>query len=538
MDLQTLHGLGGSSRGSNRSQNTELEGRRAGSTRDSRRNRTRNGMDVDVRDRVHVVHLVEEDPPYSNNDSIRSADMPWDEVQSDGEADLHHGNDHRKSENLSTPPLVDEIVLGEEEEKKTAKLEAERLKQSAALLEQTLRRTPGASQMQEYEQHNMRGRRTPGATKMHRSAVPNMSTTSNDRTGLGYGLSLPTQVTSSEDDPPELTSTRWEGPPALRKPTNSESNASDVVRGPFSISPWNSRNSTVSHEDRAFSGRLTKELEDLLREDEEPGLADLHHDFSIFRSGHQNHDATSSNLSTAPTNTRLEEWTAPFDLNSKSSKSRNYFGGNRRGKGQQNTRRGGNRAPERQHSRGSDYAGAFAARMGGFLPFGKQRSNRNTPQNDWDTTFDNNTIVEGRSSFESEDGNGEGNGILNFCGAFAPYDGIFHRTVKPMLANSFQPEAPEGPMEPAYFNGAPAFGGAFHSPVPQHPQSYNAFEGAFAPQPSFGAPPNNMYGVPNHHPPMDQQNKDQFGYGVAMDSNAFDFQPQPMHQKKQSLNWI
>jgi len=523
MDLQTLHGLSGAARASTRPGGRELEGRRAGSTGGSRRNRTRHGIDVDGNARVHAVHLVEDEAGYSNNDSIRSSDMPWDEQQSDDEGGSHP-NDHRKSDNFCTPPLVEEIVLGEEEEKKTAKLEAERLKQSAALLEQDLRRTPGASQMQEYEHM----RRTPGATKMHRSAVAVANTviptTANDRTGLGYGLSLPTQVTTSEDDPPELTSNGWEGAPDLRKPPAVADGSSAQVRGPFSISPWNSRSSTVSQEDRAFSGRLTKELEDLLREDEEPGQRVPLYERSIFRSGHNND--SSSSLS-APTNERGQEWTAPFDLSTKSSKSRNYFGGNRKGKGQHNVRRG--RAPEKQQPRGSDYAGAFAAKMGGFLPFGKQKANRNGPQHGWDT-MDNNTIVEGRPSFESDDGTGEGNGILNFCGAFAPYDGIFHRTfpsVKPMLANSFQPEAADAPMEPPYFNGAPNFGGAFHNPVPQHPQLYNGFEGAFAPQPSFGAPPNNMYGATN--PPM-EQNKEQLNYGLAVGNNMFDFQPQQMHQ--------
>ncbi|CAJ1954498.1 unnamed protein product [Cylindrotheca closterium] len=536
MDLQSLHGLSGGARASNRSSGTELEGRRAGSTGGSRRNRTRHGIEVDCRDnqRHHAVHLVEEEAGYSNNDSIRSADMPWDEQQSDDEGGSHP-NDHRKSDNFSTPPLVEEIVFGEEEEKRTAKLEAQRLKQSAALLDQGLRRTPGASQMQEYEHM----RRTPGATKMHRSAVavPNVNVninmpTTNDRTGLGYGLSLPPQVTASEDDPPELTSSRWEGAPGIRKPAATVSNgSSSQVRGPFSISPWNSRGSTVSHEDRNFSGRLTKELEDLLREDEEPGQRVPLYERSIFRSGHN--DDSSPNLSAAASTNaeRGQEWTAPFDLSTKSSKSRNSFGG-RKGKGHHNARRGG-RAPEKQQSRGSDYAGAFAARMGGFLPFGKQKANRNTPQHGggWDN-MDDNTIVEGRPSFESDDGRGEGNGILNFCGAFAPYDGIFHRTfpsVKPMLANSFQPEASEAPMEPSYFNGAPTFGGAFHSPVPQH-QPYNAFEGGFAPQPPFGVPPNNMYGAATSHLPM-EQDKEHFNYGLSVENNVFDFQTQPMHQQ-------
>ncbi|KAL3945445.1 MAG: hypothetical protein SGBAC_000498 [Bacillariaceae sp.] len=519
MDLRTLHGLSGAPRASNRSSGTELEGRMAGSTGGSRRNRTRRGIDVDGNGRVHVVHLVEEEAGHSNNDSIRSADMPWDEQESDDEGG-GHPNDLRKSDNFSTPPLVEEIVLGEEEEKKTAKLEAERLKQSTAFLGQDLRRTPGASQMQEYEHM----RRTPGATKMHRSVVANMPTTSNDRTGLGYGLSLPTQVTASEDDPPELTSTRWEGAPDLSKPPAVSDGSSSQVRGPFSVSPWNSRNAAVSPEDRAFSGRLTKELEDLLREDEEPGQRVPLYERSMFRSGHNNDSSSVS----AASNGSGQEWTAPFDLSTKAAKSRNnYYGGNRKGKGQQNNRRG--RAPEKPQSRGSDYAGAFAARMGGFLPFGKQKVNRNTLQHGWDN-MDDNTIIEGRPNVENDDGTGEGNGILNFCGAFAPYDGIFHRTfpsVKPMLANSFQPEAAEAPMEPSYFNGAPpTFGGAFHNPVPQHSQPYNAFEGAFAPQPSFGAPPNNMYGAAN--PPM-EQNKEQLNYGVPVENNVFDFQPQPMH---------
>jgi len=525
MDLPKLHGLGGTV--SNRHDLSELEGRLSGATGDSRRNRTTHGL----MENGSLVHLVEDEGMRSNHDSILSADMPWDEQQRDDEGGSHLRN-YRKADNLSTPPLVDEIVLGEEEEKKAAKLERERIKQSLIYpkSEEEIRRTPGSSKMQQhYEDQIQLMRRTPGATKMHRSAVANVNPTSNDRTGLGYGLSLTTQVTaSSEEDPPELTCTRWESGSEtldLRKPPPDGSSSN--VRGPFHITPWNSRNMTASHEDRAFSGRLTKELEDLLREDEEPLHSIPHNERSIFRSGHQN-DSIS-----APTNERGEEWTAPYDLSMKGSSkgSRGYFGGNRKGQGQHNVRRG--RAPEKQQSRGSDYSGHFT-RMGGLLAFEKQQKpSRKSQQSGWDAVNHGNMMThkEGQTSFESDEGaGGVGNGILNFCGAFAPYDGIFHRTfpsVKPMLANSFQAEAPEPLMEPSYFNGAPNFGGgAFHNPVPQHPQPYNPFDGPFAPQPSFGVP-NNMFGTGNP-PPMEQQNMEQFNYGLPVENNVF--QAPPMHQ--------
>ena len=196
MDLPTLHGLAATV--SNRRDLSKLEGRQSGATGDSRRNGTEHGL----MENGGLVHLVEDEEMHSNDDSTMSADMPWDEQERDHEG-VTQLRKYRKADNLSAPPLVDEIVLGEEEEKKTAKLERERLKQSLIYpkSEDAIRRTPGASQVQQhFEDQIQLMRRTPGAAKMHRSAVANVSPTSSDRTGLGYGLSLNAQVTASSEE--------------------------------------------------------------------------------------------------------------------------------------------------------------------------------------------------------------------------------------------------------------------------------------------------------------------------------------------------
>mmetsp|Transcript_14831 Transcript_14831/g.20940 ORF Transcript_14831/g.20940 Transcript_14831/m.20940 type:complete len:1454 (+) Transcript_14831:187-4548(+) len=115
--------------------------------------------------------------------------------------------DRRKTVELTTPTLVDEIDYDDDGEMITLDSEKSRgIKESSTFDnrgrkddESDLRRTPGATMYGSLErrQRIAAHRRTPGASAMHRSAVSDDQVSEkNDKSILGFGLKLSTPVTS------------------------------------------------------------------------------------------------------------------------------------------------------------------------------------------------------------------------------------------------------------------------------------------------------------------------------------------------------
>mmetsp|Transcript_22701 Transcript_22701/g.26039 ORF Transcript_22701/g.26039 Transcript_22701/m.26039 type:complete len:1700 (-) Transcript_22701:211-5310(-) len=155
---------------------------------------------------------------------------------------IRRGNDQLKFVDASTPTLIDELDIyeDEEEEQEMVKLEYERIRRNAAAPigakpdltnishfsihdSDSVRRTPGAQMYRShYDQQRGGGnldsrsnsfdresmRRTPGASKMHASAVASVSTkrtqdhtstavgAGTDITGLGFGFTLSSPITT------------------------------------------------------------------------------------------------------------------------------------------------------------------------------------------------------------------------------------------------------------------------------------------------------------------------------------------------------
>jgi hypothetical protein len=572
MNLQTLPGLGSSPGAMRRNDPSDNEGRSRFSspTGDSRRNPTGSRSEEQDYDPDMVQHMGDDALP--SNDSFRSADVPWDEQQSDDEGTGRmRPIDVRKTANASTPTLIDEVELEGDEEMEMAFLERERLRQTARVLigtdESDLRRTPGAQMYKSnFEQPNMR--RTPGASQMHRSSAAHVephesSSGAGDASGLGFGLTLSTPVAASprERDIPNA----WEGQPkvhensSIARPPRAPGSSSRDQRGAFAA-PW-SLTKNPSLENRAYSPntlRLTEDLGNLLLDDEPDLVEDSsRHISQLVFGAESNRFQKQASTAQGATNEKAEEWTAPYvismDAPTRVPKSSTGIRG-RRGK----TDHGGRRA--RGHERPSRYTEEhqISNKTGGFLPYAKQPKpvqSVQPPQAAQGFSNKNNEPLGSRSSFDSDDGMSESRGLLNFCGAFVPaskmYDGIFHRPVPSMAPPEPTPPPPQPPdmtMEPAYHSanpvfGAPfpVFGAPFHNPVPQQAQPFGSHETTFTSQTTFAPPQSNMFdgGDPamnntqlfNFGPPPPQHGEYPMHTG-AMHQPPHNFMPgHPHHQQ-------
>lgn len=556
MNLQTLYGLGFSPGAMRRNDPSDDEGQsgfppRTGGARRNPTDLKEQDYDPDV-----VQHIGDDDVP--SNDSFRSADVPWDEQQSDdeGTGGMSRG-DARKMTNASTPTLIDEVELDEAEEKEMATLERERLLQTAHVLigkdESDLRRTPGAQMYKStYEQSNMR--RTPGASQMHRSSNARVepheaSSGAADASGLGFGLTLSTPVATRRG---RDMSTYWEAQRnsnesscMARPPRAPGSSSRDSQRGAFGA-PWSLPNNP-GLEDRAYSPntlRLTEDLGNLLFEDDEPDLVEdssRHISQLVFGAGASGSENMTDDTQGAKTQ-KAEEWTAPYvvsmDVPTRVPKSSVSTRG-RRGKADHGFRRA------RGHERPSRYTEEhqMSNKTGGFLPYAKQpKPVPSVPPSREARGLGNmnqNETVPSISSFNSDDGIGESQGLLNFCGAFVPasnmYDGIFHRPVPsvapPEPAPPPQQPHPETPIEAAYHGPSPVFGTPFHNPVPQQTQFFGAHETTFTPQASFAAPLSNMFGGAD--PALNTPQL--FNFGPPPQHGGYSMHAGGMHQPAQNL---
>jgi len=180
MDRQTLHDIGGSS---GKGDGAVSSSRFPHSTPNSRRQPT--GRRPSRRQETQRYDRnVEDDDDIPASDSFPLDDVPWDEQQSDSDASggSISRRDLRKSNEATTPTLIDEVDFDEEEEKEIAALERMRLAQNSGVLfrqdESNLRRTPGA-QMYKSRYNQQTIRRTPGASMQHDSGT-------GDGSGLGF----------------------------------------------------------------------------------------------------------------------------------------------------------------------------------------------------------------------------------------------------------------------------------------------------------------------------------------------------------------
>eukprot|EP00980_Cylindrotheca_fusiformis_P011657 scaffold2751_cov131-Cylindrotheca_fusiformis.AAC.24 len=539
-------------RRTNHSDNDQARSGYARGTGGTRRNPT----DLQEQDFDPDVFQHVRDETVHSHDSFQSADVPWDEQQSDDEGTGRMGGQDARNKlaNASTPTLIDEVELDEEEEKEMATLERERLRQTHHVLmgkdESDLRRTPGAQMHKSsFEHPNMR--RTPGASQMHRSSaapVGSRSGTSADSTGLGFGLTLSTPVATTSRGGRDLPRS-WEGeskPSSLERPPRIPSSSSqDNPRGAFGA-PW-SLTKNAGLDGRAYSPntlRLTEDLGNLLFEDDEPDLVEDssgHISQLVFGAGAN----TNTGLS-APTQgakkEKGEEWTAPYVISKgmptrvpKSSLSTR----GRRGKTDHGLRRA--RGYERPSRYAEDHQNSN--KTGGFLPHAKQSypaPNAQTSQVPQDFSIMNpNDTVPSMNSFTSDDGANESRGLLNFCGAFVPaskmYDGIFHRPVPSVAPPETNPppqqiHPPEAAaMDSAYHGGNPGFGAPYPNTVPPQTHFFGAHEPLFS-QGTF-APLTNMFrgGDPGLSVPQ------MFNFGPPSQHAGYPMHAAPMHQPAQNF---
>jgi len=477
----------------------------------------------------------EDDDALPSNDSLRSADVPWDELSGGGSANGDIRRDVRKSAEATTPTLIDEADFEEEEEQEIASLERERLRQTARVYfgkdESNLRRTPGA-QMYKSSFHQQSVR--PSSSQIPRSSaagpvMQHESPRAGDASGLGFGLTLSTPVASRRD-----ISNAWEGTRVHskesnsdRKPPKASGSTSANQRGAFAAAWSASKNSNL--ESRVYSPntlRLTEDLGNLLfEEDEDSPSRKVNH--LVFGS-----EASSSQKPPAETTTDKKDsacWTAPYVIsmdNTPSRVPRSTTGRSRRGKNDYRRSRGHDRS-SRYSDDGHHRSHQFPSNTGGFLPYAQQPKPVRSVQPQGFGGSGNSAAASNTPTFGSpnEKGMGDSQGLLNFSGAFVPpskmYGGNFHRPVpsaapqEPVFCPTPQP--PEMNMDSAYHHGAsPVFGAPFHNPIQQtqpfgsHPKyqsqfnSHNTmFDASNAPainqsQP-FSFPPSQQMGYPPMH---------------------------------------
>lgn len=189
--------------------------------------------------------------------------------------------DRRKAYDTTTPTLIDEE---DEDETEIVRLNTNSFEQQNRDAESgSIRRTPGATMYKSaYSQDdsaNSSMRRTPGASSMYRIDTTSSNGSEKQPPGLGFGLTLSTPVTNSEQDHPNH-------PPSERKDSlhpwgsNDSSPQSQETeklkpepRGPFSFAPW-ARNAEESSTrlGGSFSPhilRLTEDIGNLLQDEEE-----------------------------------------------------------------------------------------------------------------------------------------------------------------------------------------------------------------------------------------------------------------------------
>lgn len=333
---------------------------------------------------------------------------------------IRRNRDRRKSVDLTTPTLIDEedIYEDEEEEQEMIRFERERVRKAAGLpptqsffgYEDDLRRTPGASMYRpSFEQESMR--RTPGASKMHASAVSIGSSScvqqdappAPDSSGLGFGLTLSTPIASTtSDDIDGGTSASWG--PRLSYPSGSISDEQEVEkrelmnrslisggskdrvvtdsRGAF-VSPWTivKGHQQQQQQPQSESGRgvyspntlrLTEDIGNLLLEDDDASDETQKISQFVFRSSATSSKAADDDSSLPES--RKESWTAPYEVSMEapSRVPRTYTGRGRRGRldGSRRARVGVERTTPMPSSLSAASSQAFSQRPGGsfFLP--------------------------------------------------------------------------------------------------------------------------------------------------------------------------
>ncbi|KAG7359705.1 expressed tetratricopeptide repeat protein [Nitzschia inconspicua] len=362
--------------------------------------------------RYRVIMRDEEDadtgllPP---SDAIPSPMMGWRDVDDDGDGDGRNriirrnsgsGMQEQKLVELTTPSLVDEddYYEDEAEEQEMVALEHERIRRNAAapigahhyqhraffVNEEDLRRTPGAQMYRSsfdpsaFERESVR--RTPGASKMHGSAIPSSGTTlsqseassSNDASGLGFGLTLSTPIATSKSGGKQIGVSRstWEQQSSSRgnaEATATRGSASSVSSGGAFVSPWSTfkNQQQQSESDRGVYSpntlRLTEDLDNLLLEDDDVSDETRKFNQFVFRTS----SSLSKSLDESEQQQSNESWTAPYVV-SMEQPSRVPRGAAGRGRK--------NRLDQARRTRGG-FSGSSSTyqvphqRSGGFVPY-------------------------------------------------------------------------------------------------------------------------------------------------------------------------
>lgn len=465
--------------------------------------------------------------------------------------------DRRKSVDLTTPTLVDEedIYENEEEEQEMIRLERERVRKAAGLpptqsffgYEEDLRRTPGALMYRSgFEREIIR--RTPGASKMHASFLPagipiieQDPPLASDSSGLGFGLTLSTPITSAASgDNNAETSVSWEprsssvadnmSDKSLRGKEDllNRSLLSSGSKGAF-VSPWTM---VKSHQQQPQpeSGRgvyspntlrLTEDLGNLLLEDDDASDETQKITQFVFRSSASSSKDADDDLDV--TEMRKESWTAPYvvSMEAPSRVPRNTTGRGRKGRMDSSRRaRGG---VDRTTSSSLASNQGFTQRVGGsFLPHATAQPTplRSFQPQPFGETFGGShfgshqggisefaAVVDGLAlpsrtfvnDTPQDHGNSSSNRLFNLGGAFSPPAKSGSSIPAPAQQRQLPPaygafqyanqgrfgqtdigfDAPD--HLPPFPPGAPAFGGNFSNQ--QSPPQFQTI-------PSFGSHPN------------------------------------------------
>lgn len=446
--------------------------------------------------------------------------------------------DRRKIIDTTTPTLIDEHDVSEDEEEMVS-LARERLRREIMTHDDAaMNQTPGGA-MFSSEGAATSMRRTPGAIAMQASSrhTSVSATEVTDAALLGFGLTLTTPVaaagkggvaqqlsadsfsSSSSSSQTGVTTHTTDGGQGKRLSVNTNLRSHESRDRSYTPAGWTlSKNPHLEVRHGAFSPntlRLTEDLDNLLLDDEDAaGEKGRQHVFRDPSKGSFSIQASVSAIHEGDECEPVESWTAPYifgqDGGQAEKHAKSSRGKNRKGRNEGGRRSRGGGTPNvdlmaRERKDASDVAHAHPKPLrqgtqieGGFAtggPAGRPESP---------------TVYQGRAD---ED---EGRRPLNFGGAFIPHSkgGNFRRPVPSTFRAPSYDQPVSAPSPGAGIMGSSqAYGGGFRPAVspfqsmnqPQYTPQFSVGSGGMRypsqqPQPSYGSITPVNYGNPAYGP--------------------------------------